>query len=261
MLSKQISMKPALTLLILTVAGLVGLVALSILDFRLPILDSRSPINKPAIPAAQIPLLVSRLPVSRPTIAEPDKTTQAKVQAAFSKLPLHFEPNQGQTDAEVKFVSRGRGYTLFLTSTEAVMVLRQPQTKQSALSHRLSGKARAIRQQARDEKGEEVDSERETQNSQLQTVLRMKLVGANPEAEVAGLEELPGKSHYFIGNDATKWRTNVPHYGKVKYEEVYPGIDLVFYGNQRQLEHDFVIAPGADPGAIDRKSTRLNSSH
>src|SRR5207249_1140168 len=81
-------------------------------------------------------------------------------------------------------------------------------------------------------------------------VLRMQVVGANPAAQVSGLEELPGKSNYFIGNDPKKWRTNVPRYAKVKYQNVYPGIDLGYYGNQRQLEYDFVVQPGADPGKI-----------
>ena len=81
-------------------------------------------------------------------------------------------------------------------------------------------------------------------------VVRMKLVGANPSPRVSGLEELPGKSNYFIGNDPSQWRTNVPHYAKVQYNDVYPGVDLVYYGNQRQLEYDLVVAPGADPGAI-----------
>jgi len=79
----------------------------------------------------------------------------------------------------------------------------------------------------------------------------MRLVGANTRAAVTGAEELPGKSNYFIGNDPKKWRTNVPNYAKVKYQNVYPGVDLVYYGNQGgQLEYDFVVAPGADPSAI-----------
>ncbi len=81
-------------------------------------------------------------------------------------------------------------------------------------------------------------------------VLRMKLIGADPNPRVAGVEELPGKSNYFIGKDPSKWRTHVPTYAKVKYEEVYPGVDLVYYGNQRQLEYDFVVAPGVDPNKI-----------
>ena len=61
---------------------------------------------------------------------------------------------------------------------------------------------------------------------------------------------MPGKSHYFIGNDPAKWRTNIPTFARVKYEGVYPGMDIVYYGNQGQLEYDFVVAPGADPGLV-----------
>src|SRR5204862_312871 len=82
------------------------------------------------------------------------------------------------------------------------------------------------------------------------TVLRMTFLGANPNTRVAGQEELPGKANYFIGSDPVKWRTNVPMYGKTRYQEIYPGIDLVLYGNQRQLEYDFVVHAGADPKAI-----------
>ena len=78
----------------------------------------------------------------------------------------------------------------------------------------------------------------------------MLLAGANPTSQVVGLEELPGKANYFIGNDRTKWRTNIPTYAKVRYQEVYPGVDLVYYSKQGQLEYDFVVAPGADPKTI-----------
>ena len=78
----------------------------------------------------------------------------------------------------------------------------------------------------------------------------MKLRNANPAAKVTGMDELAGTSNYFIGNDPAKWRTGVPTYAKVKYEGIYSGIDLVYYGNQRQLEYDFIVAPGADPHRI-----------
>src|ERR1019366_7185252 len=81
-------------------------------------------------------------------------------------------------------------------------------------------------------------------------VLRVKMLGANPASDVSGVDEMPGKSNYFIGNDAKKWHTNVPMYANVKYKGIYSGIDLVYYGNQRQLEYDFVVAPGADPRRI-----------
>src|SRR5947207_15225606 len=78
----------------------------------------------------------------------------------------------------------------------------------------------------------------------------MKLVGAKAQSQVGGQDELPGKSNYFIGNDPAKWHTNISNYGKVKYEDVYPGVDLIYYGNQRQLEYDLVLAPSADLSRI-----------
>jgi hypothetical protein len=75
----------------------------------------------------------------------------------------------------------------------------------------------------------------------------MKIVGANPSAQIEGLDRLPGISNYFIGNDPAKWRTNIPHYAKIRYRDIYPGIDLVYYGNQQDLEYDLVVQPGANP--------------
>src|SRR5438876_6180112 len=161
---------------------------------------------------------------------ESPQATKPQVLAAYGKLPLSFEANQGQTEPQVKFLSRGSGYTLFLTSTEAVLML----TKTDAhAKHRIPGEARLVEP----EKG-------------AGTVLRMKLLGANPAPAVARVGELPGNSNYLVGNDPKKWRANVPTYAKIEYRDVYPGVNLVYYGNQRQLEHDFVVSPGADPKAI-----------
>ena len=147
--------------------------------------------------------------------AEPaGAVAKARAGEAYGKLPLRFESNVGQTGAEVKFLSHGSGYTLFLTSSEAVLALKK------------SG--------PRPNDG---------------TLLRMGLVGANSRAQATGVEKLPGTVNYFIGNDPKKWRTNVPTYGKVEYRNIYPGIDLLYYGNQQQLEYDLVVAPGADAGA------------
>src|SRR5208337_3887386 len=99
--------------------------------------------------------------------------------------------------------------------------------------------------------GSTLSSSRLADSGESSAVLRMRLVGANASAAVTGADELPGKSNYFIGNDPKKWRTNVPNYAKVKYAGVYPGVDLVYYGNQGgQLEYDFVVAPGANPNVI-----------
>ncbi|MGI8735032.1 MAG: SBBP repeat-containing protein [Pyrinomonadaceae bacterium] len=152
---------------------------------------------------------------------ELEASVAATVKADYGKLPLSFEANQGQTDSQVKFLTRGSGYALFLTANEAVLRLRS-------------------------ERGKAHDS-----NDPPSAVLRMRLEGTNANPKIAGLEELPGKSNYFIGNDPTQWRTDIPTYAKVKYEAVYPGVDLVYYGTQgRQLEYDFVVAAGADPRQI-----------
>ncbi len=127
----------------------------------------------------------------------------------FGSLPLSFEANQGQTDPTVKFLSRGDGYTLFLTSDSAVFTLRSTASP-----------------------------------------IRMKLAGANHKTKISGAGALNGKVSYFIGNDPKKWTSRASTYGKVNYEQVYKGVDLVYYGTDRQLEFDFVVAPEADPSQI-----------
>ena len=164
------------------------------------------------------------LPSFHGTEPHADPAFEVRVNKSYGTLPLSFEANQGQTDAQAKFFSRGPGYSLFLTSTEAVLALTQgPEETRARVPPPDPGSP---------------------------AVLRMKLAGANRNSHVTGLEELPGKVNYFIGNDPKKWRTNVAAYAKVKYEDVYPGVDLVYYGNQQQLEYDFIVAPGAEPKAI-----------
>ncbi|HEY6293552.1 MAG TPA: SBBP repeat-containing protein [Terriglobia bacterium] len=151
--------------------------------------------------------------------------------SAYGVLPLSFEPNQGQTDRQVRFLSRGPGYSLFLTADEAVLALKA--------GTRIQGSPVGGHSQP------EPDARQQTTD-----ILRMKLIGSNPKAMIVGSDEQPGKSNYFIGNDAKKWFTGVPNYARVKFAEVYSGVDLVYYGNQGHLEYDFVVAPGADPRAI-----------
>jgi hypothetical protein len=149
---------------------------------------------------------------------------------------VRFERNDGQTDSSVAFVSRGRDHTLFLSRNEAVMVLRNPTRKDpgSAIATLL-------------ENGDGRDSAGEPE---AQTVLRMRCVGATSRLEVEGEDYMRSTANYFIGNEPALWRTNVPTCGKVRYRGIYPGIDLVFYGKEGQLEYDFVVKPGADPGQI-----------
>ena len=183
---------------------------------------------------------------------------QPKFVASYGKLPLRFEANRGQTDGRVRFLARGEGYTIFLTSDEAVLELEESGVKsQKSVGMRLKPGVRSQEPEVAPSirsVGANVAPSFRAAHAGLKpgatTALRMRLVGANASAPVTGVDELPGKSNYFIGNDRKKWRTDVSNYSKVKYQNVYPGVDLVYYGNQRQLEYDFVVAPGADPSAI-----------
>ncbi len=149
-----------------------------------------------------------------------------RVAANYGKIPLTFEANRGQTDARVQFLSRGAGYSLFLTPGKVVLNLeRQP----AAVSSRSPGNQPA---------------------ALPADTLHMKLVGADSHAAVTGADPQSGVVSYLIGNDPKKWHTALPTYGRVNYAQIYPGVDLVFYGNQRQLEYDFVVAPGAQPSRI-----------
>jgi uncharacterized repeat protein (TIGR01451 family) len=156
----------------------------------------------------------------------PSDASRIHVERAFGSLPLAFEENRGQTDARARFLARVPGYTLFLTRTGAVLSIERPSTSQ--------GKGPKNRRHG------DVVSES----------VGIRLIGADPETELVGMDELPGKSNYFVGNDPAGWHTDVPTYRKVRYENVYPGIDLVYYGSGSQLEFDFVVAPGADPSRI-----------
>jgi len=147
------------------------------------------------------------------TAPDSGKATQAQIEKTYGDLPLSFEENRGQTDAQVRFLSRGSGYSFFLTSDEAVLALSGDSKAQSA-------------------------------------IFRMRLEGASVDTGVRGQDQLPGTSNYFVGQDPRRWRAGVSTFRKVAYENIYPGISLVYYGNQRQLEYDFTVAPGADPASI-----------
>jgi hypothetical protein len=139
----------------------------------------------------------------------------ARVRAAYAQLPLIFEQNQGQTDSQVKFFAHGNGYGLFLTQNAAVLSLQQMS----------AGK-------------------------QQKAVLNMQLVGAKSDSAITGADRLPGTSSYFIGNDPSQWHKNIPQFGRVQYQSVYPGIDLVYYGNQGKLEYDFRVAAHSNPDQL-----------
>ena len=141
--------------------------------------------------------------------------------------PLLFEANRGQSDAQVKFLARGKGYKAFLTSGAMVLSLRSSQAQKAQ-----TPAATTDRQPS------------------ANTTLQFKLLGASKNPAIVGEDLLPGKVNYFIGRDPAKWHTGVPTYSRIRYKNVYPGIDLVYYGSHQQLEYDFAISPGANPNQI-----------
>src|SRR5260370_13831212 len=149
-------------------------------------------------------LIISCLPLY------PEVAATMQGRDAYANLPLSFEENKGQTDAQVKYLTRGPGFILYVTGKEIVL------TGQDA----------------------------------SRGVLRMRLEGANQHAKVEPLDKLAGITNYFIGNDPSNWRTHIANYSKVAVRDVYPGIDLIVYGNQRQLAYDLALDPGADPTRI-----------
>lgn len=152
-------------------------------------------------------------PVNSPPLSA---AHNGQVPVEYARRPLIFEPNKGQAPSRVEYLARGLGYGLFLTTNAAVL--------------NLCGR----------------DSTRDTSC----TTVNVRLLGASRNVAIVGEDRVPGISNYFVGNDESKWQTSVAHFARVRYREIYPGIDLVYYGNQQQLEYDFVVASGADPDAI-----------
>ena len=223
---------------VLLTVGLFFLGCLALVSEQQPIPQSRKAIGKLNLPTPKALQASTATPVPlKESLAPAPDGQRVKMAAEYGKLPLSFEANEGQADGKVKFLSRGHGYSLFLTGKEAVIALKKA-APQSAGLKGLPGRRSIELQQEKAAEG---------------TVVRMELAGANAAPRVVGAEELPGKINYLIGNDPAKWRTNISTYAKVKSEGVYPGVDLVYYGNQGQLEYDFVVAPSMDPKAIRLK--------
>ncbi len=145
-----------------------------------------------------------------PLIAAQQPVPAKLTAGALAKVPLTFEANYGQFDAPVRFLSRTPRYTMFLTPNETVLQMHGAQ----------------------------------------HDVIRWHLSGANSNPDIRGERPLETRTNYFRGNDRRNWRTDVDNFAQVRYERVYPGVDLVFRGNQQQVEYDFTIAPTANPKQI-----------
>ena len=150
--------------------------------------------------------------------------SKAHAWKSYGALPMSFEVNQGQADSTVRFLARGPGYTILLSPGEATLALQSSQPDQ-----RFPEKA---------------------QPKASIHVLKMRIEGANLSSAATAHDRLPGVSNYFIGNDPSRWHTGIPTYKKVQFEQIRPGVDLVYYGNQSQLEYDFILSPGVTPQSL-----------
>jgi Beta-propeller repeat len=159
----------------------------------------------------------------------------AVVRASLATLPLAFEANQGQTDPQVKYMARGSGYTAFFTASDTVFALH---------SSSPTSKTRISRNQPPS------DADQKSAKKNQTAAVRMRLLDSNPHPRITADSQLPGRSNYFIGNDPSQWHANVPQYARISYRDVYPGINMAYYGAQKQLEFDFIVAPGASPAPI-----------
>jgi hypothetical protein len=162
--------------------------------------------------------------ISSPTQHIP--ASKARVWKSYDALPMSFEVNQGQAESAVRFLARGRGYAVLLKPDEAALALASPG------------------------RGAQSPVKAQGQPRPSTRALRMRIEGANLAARATGLHRLPGISNYFIGNDPRRWHTHIPTFEKVQFENVRPGVNLVYYGNQGQLEYDFVLSPGVKPESL-----------
>ncbi len=206
---------------------------------HVPMRQSRDAVP-PAVPVGFTPVGSAN---SQGNLSDAHKQTPAE---NYGRLPLSFEQNVGQFDGRVDFVARTGDMTTFLMPTAAVFALQNSESSPPAADQNSeSADWRAGRVNALDASLQGVDTPRSPG-----VAVYMEIVGANPARRAAGVNPLEGKLNYFIGNDPSQWHANIPTFGRIEYQDVYPGIDLIYYGNNGALEYDFIVSPAADPNVI-----------
>jgi uncharacterized protein (TIGR03437 family) len=162
------------------------------------------------------------LKYAAPAIRWLEQGGNPKIDPSFGKLPLSFELNAGQAGERYQLLAHGAGHDLYLSSAGVSLALYDGLGLGAG-------------------------------------VIEMSLADANTGARWEPIDSLPGRMNYFIGPDSSRWLTNIPTYSRVRYRSVYPGIDVDYYGNQERLEHDFIVAPGADPSLIRMRFSGVES--
>jgi len=162
------------------------------------------------------------------------KARKAEVIKTYGKLSLYFIENKGQVDGQVRFYERGGGHTTFFTGDGVVLALTKSGSRVEKTSHNKRTK----------------DGERKNDKEAITEALSLSFVGANKDAKITAEGRMPGHVNYFIGNDRSKWHSNIPTYEAVTYKDLYKNIDISFYGNNKDLEHDVIVRPGGDPSSV-----------
>lgn len=165
---------------------------------------------------------------------EPSSAINVRVEDIYSRLPLYFIQNKGEADKRVVFYEKGGGHSTFFTKDGVYLNLYGDQRS-------------VISDQRLNAKHQTLNTKHQTPDTKL---IKLSFISANKNPEIIGEGLQEGKVNYFIGNDPKRWKTDMPTYEAIVYKEVYPGIDIKFYGNNRQMEYDIIVKPGADPSPI-----------
>ena len=171
--------------------------------------------------------------------------------ANYAVLPISFEPNQGQAAPGIQYVGRGKGYKLSLTRNAAMMEIHRGRLDGEVIrmiQDRRLGAAGTMRM---------LKQRRQTESNDF-AVVQMKMVDANPEAQLVASEQEPGKINYLVGKDRANWHSNIPLFGSVKYTQIYKGVDLAFHGADGRFEFDYFVSPNSDPAQIALKFEGTN---
>ncbi len=161
-----------------------------------------------------------------------DSAANAQMQETYGKLPLYFIKNEGQLDKDVKYYEKASGHATFFTEEGIYLSL----TKKDKLSNQTKDRPKRLT------KKKQVGIKSE--------VIKLMALNSNKNPKIIAEDMQAGKVNYLIGNDKSKWKTNIPTYKALRYKNIYPGVDIRFYGNNQQLEYDVIVAPKADLSKI-----------
>lgn len=239
-----------------------------VVNFFLPWLPANHSVMAAGVEANQAATATAAGATEATTLASQDSAAfaaqqQQKARAAYGNLPISFEPNQGHTDPQVKFLARGQGYNLFFTPDKAVIHLKKanPAKNDRPCQSQSNPNPPAAKPdcqpgptnpgQGSGAKGASQSPPAQGEAARIEGIaLNLSLIGAKSNPKLEAQQPLVGRSNYLLGSVPNRWHTDIPNYGRLVYQAVYPGIDLAYYGQQRQLESDFIVTPGADPALI-----------